>query len=442
MLDNSRRSFFKKTGYLSFGFLHLALNSQSILAKSFSKISSKSLNKDPNKILDIHSSLSYKIISNYGEIMDDGFNVPGYGDGMGAFSFNNKTILIRNHELEPLHGWKLSPFNSRKKDIKKLNEMHYDPKAFGGTTSIVFDEEKSVLEKQYLSLSGTLLNCAGGITPWNTWLTCEETINSRSKKDIDHGYVFEVKPSIKSFVQKPKPLKSLGRFSHEAVAFDSNGNLYLTEDRHDAMLYRFKPNKYGNLDNGKLSYLLINDSKYQDTRNWNDQNIKVGQKFNIDWLDIDDPDPPEDILRSNGANLGASIFARTEGIVYDNNYIYFICTTGGPIKRGQIWRIDTSSMINKLELWYEVATENMLNSPDNISVTPWGDLIICEDNEDLNRLWGMSKSGVPYIIAENNYSRSEFAGACFSPNGKTLFVNLQQNGQTIAINGNWSELTS
>ena len=84
----------------------------------------------------------------------------------------------------------------------------------------------------------------------------------------------------------------------------------------------------------------------------------------------------------------------------------------------------------------------MLNMPDNISVAPWGDLIICEDNEDINRLWGMSKTGIPYIIAENNYSGSEFAGACFSPVGTTLFVNLQSNGQTIAIKGNWSELNS
>ena len=111
MYNNSRRTFLKKTGYLSFGFLHLALNSQSILAKSFSKISNKKLKKDPKKILDIHPSLNYKIISTYGDKMDDGFKVPGLADGMGAFSYQNKTILIRNHELQFYDGWKLSPFN-------------------------------------------------------------------------------------------------------------------------------------------------------------------------------------------------------------------------------------------------------------------------------------------------------------------------------------------
>ena len=440
MYNNSRRSFLKKTGYLSFGFLHLALNSQSILAKSFSKISNKKLKKDPKKILDIHPSLNYKIISAYGDKMDDGFKVPGLADGMGAFSYQNKTILIRNHELQFYDGWKLSPFNSPKKDIKMLKNNHYDPKYYGGTTSIIFDEKNSQIEKQYLSLSGTKQNCAGGVTPWNSWLTCEETINKRTSNNIDHGYVFEVKPSLEPSVQTPKPLKSLGRFCHEAVAFGLNGNLYLTEDRNDGMLYMFSPKEYQNLQKGKLFYLSTTNSNDQDTRNWNENKINLGEKFNIKWIPIDNPDPSKDILRLKGATLGASIFARTEGIVQNDNFIYFICTTGGPLKKGQIWRIDTSS--NILELWYQVSNNDMLNMPDNIAVSPWGDLIICEDNGDVNRLWGMSKTGISYIIAENNYSGSEFAGACFSPVGNTLFVNLQSNGQTIAIQGNWSELSS
>ena len=78
--------------------------------------------------------------------------------------------------------------------------------------------------------------------------------------------------------------------------------------------------------------------------------------------------------------------------------------------------------------------------PDNIVVAPWGDLIVCEDNSKVNRLWGITSKGNPYLIAENNYSGAEFAGVCFSPFDNTLFVNLQQEGLTLSIDGNWQEV--
>ena len=168
----------------------------------------------------------------------------------------------------------------------------------------------------------------------------------------------------------------------------------------------------------------------------------VKEKHTAVWIALDDIDPKEDTLRFEGKEKGALIFARGEGIINDSNSIYFSCTTGGSNQKGQIWKYNfNKNRKETLELWYESSNSNDLNMPDNITIAPWGDLIVCEDNSDINRLWGISKNGKPYIIAENNYSGSEFAGVCFSPTGKTMFFNLQSNGQTFAITGDWEKLS-
>tara|TARA_B100001142_G_C14043998_1_gene543191 strand:- start:297 stop:725 length:429 start_codon:yes stop_codon:yes gene_type:complete len=138
---------------------------------------------------------------------------------------------------------------------------------------------------------------------------------------------------------------------------------------------------------------------------------------------------------------GATPFARPEGIISDNKSIFICCTSGGNLKKGQIWKLNpTSTGGASIELWYEVQDGGSINMPDNIVIAPWGDLIVCEDNSEINRLWGITPKGEPYLIAQNSYSSSEFAGVCFSPIDKTMFVNLQSNGLTLLINGNWDEV--
>ena len=127
-----------------------------------------------------------------------------------------------------------------------LGKDHYDPTAFGGTTNILINDDTNEVVKEYLSLSGTMTNCAGGPSPWNTWLTCEENTSINKKENISHGYVFEVNPK-KDYLQEPVPLKNMGRFSHEAVAFDRYGYAYLTEDRSDGLLYKYIPVSYTHL---------------------------------------------------------------------------------------------------------------------------------------------------------------------------------------------------
>ena len=195
------------------------------------------------------------------------------------------------------------------------------------------------------------------------------------------------------------------------------------------------------MDDGELFALRIKGIK--DSRNWNQTLVKSNEKYRADWVKIEDYDPEGDTVRKEGIDKGATTFARPEGIIADDKSIYACCTSGGHLKKGQIWKINpTSSKDLSVELWYEVQDEASLNMPDNIVIAPWGDLIVCEDNSDVNRLWGLTSKGKPYLIAQNSYTGSEFAGACFSPVDNTMFVNIQGNGLTLLIEGNWNEVIS
>ena len=396
--------------------------------------------KDPNKVLDVHRSLSYNIISTIGQKMSDGYRVPGSPDGMSAFAVNREhTVIVRNHELGRTSGRLMGPFDNPKNDAMALGEKHYDKNAFGGTTNILLNNKTNQVVKEYLSLSGTMTNCAGGSTPWGTWLTCEENIAQKKNNKISHGYVFEVDPK-KDFLQKPIPLKQLGRFKHEAVAFDKYGCAYLTEDRSDGLLYKFIPKNKTSLDDGSLYALKISE---KDSRNWKNRDILLNQKFSVEWIRLEDIDPESDTLRVEGIEKGATIFARGEGLAQDSESIFITCTSGGRLRKGQIWKLTPQSENESiLELWFEVGKIDMLNMPDNLTVAPWGDLIVCEDNPDIDRLWGIKPNGDSYLIAENNYSRAELAGVCFNPQSNVLYLNIQQNGQTLAIDGDWNNVRS
>ena len=412
------------------------------LISCFSKESliNKNLVVDPNNIIDLHPSLRYRILSEKDSLMSDGFKVPGLADGMGSFLVDNKIVLVRNHEIVPQHGMKVGPFQDVDEQIALLGSKHYDKNAIGGTTNVVLDKDSKKVMKEYLSLSGTMQNCAGGVTPWNTWLSCEENVNIKRNAKVPHGYVFEVDPS-KPTLEAPTPLKKMGRFNHEAVAFDRFNNAYLTEDRSDGLIYKFVPKTPQSLKEGELFALKVKDLK--DARNWDHSIAKLNATHQIDWVKIEDYDPDEDTVRHEGISKGATVFARPEGIIADNESVYICCTSGGSLRKGQIFKISTVSPKQSLaELWYEVQDNSSLNMPDNIVIAPWGDLIVCEDNSDRNRLWGLTASGTPYLIAQNSYSGSEFAGACFSPVDNTMFVNIQGNGLTLLIDGNWNSVVA
>lgn len=411
--------------------------------------------KDPNALLDLPEGFSYKVISRYRNIMSDGNLVPNDADGMGCLDMGDgKVALVRNHELRP------SQFSSGGLRVKpnadfKTYDVHKE-KGYplpGGTTTIIYDTKTGTVEKEWLSLAGTIRNCSGGVTPWGSWLTCEETTTvAGDEVTKDHGYVFEV-PIEPNAMADPIPLKAMGRFNHEAVCVDPRtGIVYLTEDKRESLFYRFIPNVKGQLaQGGKLQALAFEGGDIIDTRNWDKQIISRGKEHKITWIDMEDVESPNDDLRIRGHAKGAALFARGEGVIWDGDQLYFISTSGGKAKYGQIFRYtpnplddgnDDNVKPSTLSLFLESNDPAFYNYGDNLCVMPNGHLMVCEDQYTAivnNHLRGVNKEGKTYIFGLSQI-QTEFAGACFSPDGQTMFVNLYSPTYTLAITGPWDSV--
>lgn len=418
---------------------------------------------DPRQTLDLPAGFSWHPVSRQGELMDDGLRVPGKPDGMAAFpGKDGRIVLVCNHELWPGID-DLGPFaGGAAPSSWPARDILYDAgggvtPGLGGTTTIVYDPRRRRTLRRHLSLAGTELNCAGGATPWQSWLSCEETFTgpnagggmfNRPTRDARHGYVFEV-PAHAPQAAKPVALTGMGRFEHEAVAVDPRtGVVYLTEDRHRSLLYRFVPNRPGRLGaGGRLQALAVADRPSCDTSNWQlAESFPVGKWFEVAWIDLEDVDSERNDLRFRGHAAGAAQFARGEGICHAGGEIVFTCTIGGADRLGQIFRYRPSTAEGqahetraraRLQLLTESTPDSVLRNADNITFAPWGDLVVCEDTADHCGLVGVTGTGREYPLADNPYTGSELAGATFSPDGKVLFVNIQHDGLTLAITGPW-----
>ncbi|MFN3857673.1 MAG: alkaline phosphatase PhoX [Caulobacter sp.] len=417
---------------------------------------------DPMRILDLPQGFSYRVLSQAGETMSDGLFAPYKFDGMGCLPLGgSKVALIRNHELKPAdrnHGpLGLGRRLAGKLDPAKAYDLDPDGDPLpGGTTTLIYNLKRQKVERQFVSLAGTSINCAGGITPWGSWLTCEETVQKAGKGvGKDHGWVFEVPARARGPVQAI-PLTGLGRFKHEAACVDPRtGIVYLTEDTSESLLYRFIPDAPGELaKGGKLQALgLAEATEGGDTRNWSGVTFAKGDWKAVRWIDLDGVDNPDDDLAKRGHAAGAALFARGEGIFWGKDELYFTCTSGGAAKLGQIMRYvpspregqpDETAEPGRLQNFVESSDPKVLFYADNIIVAPWGHLIACEDNytdETANHIKGVTPDGRTYTIGRNAFrDNAEFAGACFSPDGQTLFVNIYWPGITLAITGPWAGL--
>jgi secreted PhoX family phosphatase len=460
MTSFSRRNFLRNASIVTVGFAGLRNLTG---CYSHDEPVGMELKEDPRKIFDLPPGFEYRVISKAGEKMDDGLLVPAKHDGMATFPEpDGKTILIRNHEVDsPDAKW--SPFGEKLELLKRVDrDLLYDfgngkKPGQGGTTTLIYNTEEQKLERHFLSLAGTTRNFAGGPTPWNSWITCEETVDDPNDEiEKEHGYCFEVPASATELV-KAVPLIEMGRFRHEAIAVDpKSGVVYETEDRPNGLFYRYLPHQKGKMvAGGRLQALRVKAEKSSDTRNWfGNRRIEVGQTMDVEWVDVSDFDPREDELRVYGYfGHGCARFARAEGAWYGRDSIYFACTSGGIARKGQIWRYfpsrfegtsDEKDAPGRLELFVEPNDNTIVENADNLTVSPWGDLFVCEDQEGkttpYNYLLGVTPSGHVYKFGRNVMNQSELAGVCFSPDGSTLFVNIQHDpGLTLAITGPWEK---
>ncbi len=402
--------------------------------------------------LTLPPGFQYSIVSVEWYPMTDGFPVPKAMDGMTAFPLTNgNVLLIRNHEdAEVANRFRPRPVGSTSSTDGILNDVlntNYGPRSFaydaycgGGTTSLEvepFGLRRKVSE--YWSLVGTLRNCAGGATPWGSWLSCEETLLAAAATgtEKEHGYVFEVPVNtIPGNPAPPVPLRQLGRMAHEAVTVDpETGIVYETEDQGDVSgLYRFiparKPTRPGDLaaNGGSLQMLKVNRAAGYETA----VEQTVGVPMAVSWVPVPNPDPtPPTVvvggvtmaaIFKQGLDAGGAIFRRLEGCWWSNGKLYFLSTNGGNAGVGQVWLYDPRA--ETIILIFESPGIHVLDFPDNMAITPRGGLLMCEDGGSAQFLRGISPSGAIFDFARNIHSSVEFAGGCFSPDGQTLFVNI------------------
>jgi secreted PhoX family phosphatase len=257
-------------------------------------------------------------------------------------------------------------------------------------------------------------------------------------------------------IARPEPIEAMGRFVHEAVGVDpSTGIVYETEDRGDAGLYRFVPKIPGKLAaGGVLEMLAVEGRPGFDTR----RGLRRGEELPVSWVAIGDPlRPHRDAQEKDtqgvfhqGAAKGGARFARLEGAWFGEGRLVFTSTSGGAAQRGQVWQLDPKR--SRLTLLYESPGPAELDGPDNLCVSPRGGLVICEDGEKEQHIRGLTRDGRLFAFARNtvvlrgeknaiagDFSDQEFAGACFSPDGQWLFVNIQTPGITFAITGPWGD---
>jgi secreted PhoX family phosphatase len=381
------------------------------------------LRPDPDGLLDLPEGFSYRVIDRSGAPLDDGFVAPEMPDAMGCFALpDGSWALMRNHEL-PLDVPARGPARGR-----AMPGQAFDARGAGGVSRVVLDPVTLERRSSNLVLAGTVMNCAGGVSPWG-WLSCEETV------EAGHGFVFLCDPGA-SGVAAPRRLPSLGRFRHEAAAVDPRTNvIYLTEDREDACLYRLVPHDPSDPFEGELQALRVRGRPRFDT------GARLGPNpVEIDWVPVREPAPADDVVRGRAQGEGAARIARGEGLTVriegEQVSILVSATIGGRGALGQILELCPEGDGGTLRVLAASDGRHDLEMPDNLTVGPGDRVYVCEDGGGHDYVRGLDpRTGELFDFARNARSIGEISGVCFAPDGTAMFLNLQVDGLTLAIRG-------
>jgi secreted PhoX family phosphatase len=446
-------------------------------------------------LLQLPQGFTYQTFGWAGDMMENGAPTPMHHDGMAVINARivngePEFVLIRNHESDVEAGVGLIGATAVYDGAAVTYEEKTGPLS-GGNTKLVMRGERWLSGAP--ALGGTIYNCAGGPTPWGTWLTCEEDKSDFTDAGgLPHGYVFEV--SEDPAQTTGKPIVAMGRFDHEAVAIDPRtGAVYLTEDdRNQSGFYKFVPANLskttGALEQGGALYM----AKVAGEDRVDLLDPEMGDSYQIEWVEIADPDlAPQPYAEAphgegntasgpfvQGRDLGGLRMSRGEGCWYSarDRMIYIVDTSTGVgenedtathdagFGEGSVWTFEPAT--DRLTCLFQAENAAAGNNFDNLTVSPRGGVLLCEDgggHDDFfgpgERLMGLTPAGETYLFAKNNvmltaaeiqgagkslefveagdFRQGEFAGATFDPSGRWLFVNTQNPGVTYAITGPW-----
>lgn len=439
-------------------------------------------------LLQLPPGFSYFSAGWRGDPMRDGQRTPSRHDGMGVVraGADGTITLIRNHECGAVAAdAALAARRASGLPVYDAAVVAESMAAGGGTTALTFRNGKLIDAR--MTLDGALVNCAGGPTGYGSWLTCEEIVMRGSLAGArDHGYVFEV-PAPELGPASARPIVPMGFMRHEAAARDpATGIVYLTEDNGaDSGFYRFLPDdrapRIGALEaGGRLEMLKVIGQDDADLTE-----PEMGASFAVEWVPVPEPDAdPERLVcagpglpdclgagRSGpflqGAARGAARFRNCEGCFHDRGVTYLVDTSGGPERCGIVWAYVDAAVTGgqaRLTAVFVSPAEVVADKPDNLALSPWGELLLCENGGGRRyqdklvfgtRLLGLNPADGAFPLVENHvridaplpdrpwiapgdYRRFELAGVCFDPGGRWLFVNLQTPGVTFAITGPWT----